>query len=382
MSEHSGVETSINNLKSEHEETRHAALLALADAVKSTDYAAQETIVWAVGDYAARSKDQFAIQIMKDAIEHPNFRVRNIAVTALQWIDSEQTATFLIQVLQTHPNSNARDTAAERLGTLIDSRAVKPLAEALFDPESHVQSSAHLGLKHLQHGGYSMSDLVEYLIAKLNDSDPQIRQLAARWLGSSQDERALEPLVNSLLYDEMPAVRASAAMSIARLKDQRAVDPLITALTDSASSEIGKVCDHAAGALGEIRDTRAVEPLILALKNGCEGAAGGLGAIGDSRAVDPLITAFRQGNFTAAFALATLNDSTGIDALLDALQSEHQEQYIAAYSALQRVTDPRVVEALEAFHKTKQFAEMDRLAADVMRQIAKIAADVGKNLNK
>ena len=83
--------------------------------------------------------------------------------------------------------------------------------------------------------------------------DPEYEKRVAYFLG--------------MLKDEDPSRRWKAAEALARLGDDRAVDPLIESLSD----DDWRVRQKAAWALGQIGDPRALLPLRRALLNESEG---------------------------------------------------------------------------------------------------------------
>ncbi|NOQ48374.1 MAG: hypothetical protein GQ576_04440, partial [Methanococcoides sp.] len=63
--------------------------------------------------------------------------------------------------------------------------------------------------------------------------DPRVRAYAARALGRTGDERAVEPIIE-LLNDEDENVRSNVAMALGKLDDERAIEPLTKALNDNS----------------------------------------------------------------------------------------------------------------------------------------------------
>lgn len=136
-----------------------------------------------------------------------------------------------------------------------------------------------------------------------------IRASAADVLGESGDEKAIEPLVYTLIRDACPNVRAAAAVSLGKLGDSRIIDVLIRALTETreyagdflySTDECVNVRNSVIEALGSIGDEKAVETLIATYKAdhkqpnpGNEvthkSAARALARIGTSRAIETLV---------------------------------------------------------------------------------------------
>ncbi len=124
----------------------------------------------------------------------------------------------------------------------------------------------------------------------LEDADPGVRESAARALGRTWDEGAIEPLAWALRDDGDAAVREAAAQSLGRLWSESAVEALGRALlTDPARA----VREAAARALGDIGGAGGVSALVAALRDPRgsvrEIAVGALGAIGGKLAVAALV---------------------------------------------------------------------------------------------
>ena len=159
----------------------------------------------------------------------------------------------LIQSLKESPDPCS---AAEALGNLKASEAIKPLVDII---------------KH--------------------HKDRRVRRCAAEALADIGDKKAFDLLVSSLNdKDLITASRSAYALGI--LKDPGATKPLLHALTES------NIPCPAAEALGRIKDPRSVEPLIEALKHEDKSvrscAVIALGMIGDPRAIEPLTDTFMQ----------------------------------------------------------------------------------------
>jgi HEAT repeat protein len=99
----------------------------------------------------------------------------------------------------------------------------------------------------------------EYLLLKLEDSDPFVRVEAVQDLGELPGEMSLVA-VSKCLQDENMYVRAYAAEAlgkIGKLGPSLAVSGLLSVLHDSSAY----VRAMAASALGELQDQRAIAPL-------------------------------------------------------------------------------------------------------------------------
>lgn len=109
----------------------------------------------------------------------------------------------------------------------------------------------------------------ELLIAALNDTNADVRNLAITALGKLGDLRAIEPLITAL-DDEDAGVCCSAAIALGQLGDKRAIEPLINRLNANErwlKEEISGVRIFVAHALGELGEERALPALSWLQKN-------------------------------------------------------------------------------------------------------------------
>lgn len=131
---------------------------------------------------------------------------------------------------------------------------------------------------------------VPSLIACLKTAQPMIRTRAAEVLGLLHDERAVGPLIESLLTDDDAAVRSASARSLGRLRAREAKTALLVALYDP-EPEVGAGAAEALGQLGEGGET--VEALLVALRDRDPdkraNAARALAELGDAQVIEPLL---------------------------------------------------------------------------------------------
>jgi len=106
-----------------------------------------------------------------------------------------------------------------------------------------------------------------YSLSCLKDLSSGDRSTAARILGSIKDERALIPLMNSLLSDPDPEVRAYSARALGLLACDEAIEPLINALQNDKSA---LVCAYTIKALGRIGNMDTYKYIIEALEKDIE----------------------------------------------------------------------------------------------------------------
>lgn len=240
---------------------------------------------------------------------------------------------------------------------------------------------------------------IEQLSTELRHEDSAVREAAARRLGDTRDERAIEPLLG-VLRDEDRSVRWWAADALADLgwvpqtEEEKAVyliashdwwdwrelakigapaiEPLAEALTDTdpwvrrvavetlckiSGPEVRQTLVHALGAqdpyvrceaakaLGRIGGPQAVEALMRALRDHDKSvqseAVETLGRIGDPNAVEPLVEVLTDESgyvrARAAEALGQLGDGRAVKPLVDALADADSSVRLAAARAVDRL---------------------------------------------
>ncbi len=233
-------------------------------------------------------------------------------------------------------NAEIRYMAALALGDRQDLRAVDPLIAAIEDENWLVRIAAATALWKTNQD----SRAIESLITSLKHKETEIRERAARELGSIKDQRVIAPLRNAL-GDEAVQVQWTAVQALKSIEHPRALEALLFALNDVDPY----VQRSAAWALGEIRDPRAVEALLFALDD-----------------VDPKMRRW------AAEALGKTRDPRAVEALLFALNDVDPNMRSCAAEALGEIRDPRAVEPLIALLKDKIWW-VRRSAADALRKL-------------
>ena len=257
-----------------------------------------------------------------------SFRLHAIEVLAAIGATAVEPLTYALQ----DKDHFVKESAAEALGRLKDSRAVRPLMASLNDRTMTSASVRALGMI----GAPSVKPLTD----GMGTSNMQLRAYFAMALGETRDKLAVPPLMKAL-EDGDSRVRSNAAEGLGKLNDPQAVPKLIRALEDSN----GSVRGSAAGALGKLQDKRAVEPLLTLLKNDRESrwySVESLGQLRDKRAtvqIIPYLTdADRQLRLKAAEALALLEDNHAVDALIEALNDKDRDVKGGAANALRQTT--------------------------------------------
>lgn len=124
--------------------------------------------------------------------------------------------------------------AADALGEIKDTRAIKPLINAF--KEGDVMDFQYGISEALVKIG---KPAVEPLITALKDSDVNVRKNAVSALGNIKDARAVKPLINAL-RDSTWAVRTNAGWALSEM-GKPAVEPLVTALKNKDVEVVARV---------------------------------------------------------------------------------------------------------------------------------------------
>ena len=247
--------------------------------------------------------------------------------------------------------------------------AIEPLIARLDDSDANVRSSAARAL-----GEIGSDRAIEPLIARLDDSDANVRSSAARALGEIGSDRAIELLI-ARLDDSDANVRSSAARALGEIGSDRAIEPLIARLDDSDAN----VRSSAARALGEIGSDRAIEPLIARLDdsdaNVRSSAAMALSEIKSDRAIEPLIARLNDSDAdvrsSAAMALSEIKSDRAIEPLIARLDDPEWLTRFYAARALGEIGSDRAIELL--------IARLNNSDANVRSSAAEALGEIGSD---
>ncbi|HEX6780276.1 MAG TPA: HEAT repeat domain-containing protein [Ktedonobacterales bacterium] len=219
-------------------------------------YSNELTLCAWVIDAVGMLRDERAIPLLIEALEHADVDVRKAARSALAEI-GEPAVEPLNKVLLTE-GKQYRWFAADALYRIGDQRAAEPFRQALQDrsDNEYVRAEAAKALGKLGGAG-----VLALLVRRLHDKREleTVRRAAASGLGLLGDRRAFEPLLQAL-KEGTAGMRWDVAAALGDLSDPRGVEPLIALLKDSYM----QVRWEAAKALGKLGDKRALAPLHLA----------------------------------------------------------------------------------------------------------------------
>ncbi len=269
-------------------------------------------------------------------------RSRAVVLKALRGADDVIRTRAFNHFLDQYTNGshNVKRNALYRLGELGGKRPTDFLLELLNNAKKNLADAKLSG--------------VNVYMNELRKTEAVISAL-----GSSGDERAVEPLIDRF-KSEKPVQRHFMAKALGMIGDKRAVKPLLNALkvgTNSTadSSELVK-------ALGMLGDASAVEPLIAFLDKGDKRKViVALGELRDKRALKPLMAILKKNGREKRYAEKAL---TKIDAdwkSSDEYREAEGERILAAADMLGAFSADERREAAEELIKSKDPKAIDIL---------------------
>jgi len=288
--------------------------------------------------------DRSAVQPLIGLLGDDRSKVRQAAARALGSLKDARACSPLLAYLAEAEGQEIFEVISA-LGNLGDPGAVQPLI-ALLDRPNPLQP--HWGVVNAltQLGEGIIPDLLEVLADTARA--PLARVCAVQVLVCFPRPELLQPLL-AALNDSEAGVRLHAAQGLGALQDPAAIQPLLSLLNDPDTW----VCSNAIFALSRLNATCAVEPLIALLSsphaNVVSAAAQALGQLRDARALTPLLDAFFQKPDSAwqiARALCELNDPSVIEPLLDRLLVATREELFHSLTILSHFPDKRAITPL------------------------------------
>ncbi len=269
--------------------------------------------------------------------------------------DPIDTAAISLEEKGWKSNTDTSVSSGSSTTTSVSEGEVFDFAEALdglgpihFD----VQTKTENGKTHVAQTQVAQGT-IDALETALDDADADVRRTAAEALGSLEDPRAVEALLEALRSDSDETVRKMAAWALGEIEDPRAVAGLGQAVRSDGSSEVRAM---AAWALGEIESPEGVDALGAALRDSSvevrRMAVWGLGEIESPEAVEWLTPALRDEDVEirrkAAWALGEIESATAVPALGGAMGDSDAEVRSMAAWALGEIESPAAIDALRA----------------------------------
>jgi FOG: HEAT repeat len=232
----------------------------------------------------------------------------------------------------------------ELLGEVRSDEAIPRLLKLVEDSDSDVRRMAANAL-----GNIGDEQAIGGLLKLVEDSDSDVRRMAANALGNIGDEQAI-PRLLKLLEDSHPDVRRMAADALGNIGDEQAIPRLLKLLEDSHPD----VRRSAADALGNIGDEQAIPRLLKLLEDSDSyvrrSAADALGNIGDAQAIGELLKLLEHSDSDvrrmAADALGKIGDAQAIGELLKLVEHSHPYVRRMAADALGKIGDAQAIGGL------------------------------------
>ncbi|MEG4597347.1 HEAT repeat domain-containing protein [Microcoleus sp. F6_B3] len=198
--------------------------------------------------------------------------------------------------------------------------------------------------------GETRSDeAISGLLKLVEDSDSDVRRMAADALGKIGDEKAIPGLLKLVEYSDS-YVRRSAADALGKIGDEKAIGELLKLVEDSDSD----VRSRAADALGKIGDEKAIPGLVKLVEDSDSDvrsrAADALGKIGNDRAIGGLLKLVEDSDSDvrscAADALGKIGNEKAIGGLLKLVEDSESYVRSCAADSLGKIGDERVIPGL------------------------------------
>ncbi|HEX9892766.1 MAG TPA: M56 family metallopeptidase [Gemmatimonadales bacterium] len=317
-------------------------------------------------DRSVQAVDRESARLLVGALEDRVPSVRGAAAEALGSLRDTLAIRALMEVLRRDPDAGVRRAAAWALGEIEDARAIPALADALrSDTDQEVRRNAAWAMGSIEDAA-AVPALAEAL---RRERDVAIRKTIIEALGSIEDMSVTAGLTPSL-KDADPEIRQAAAEALGSIEDPRSVDELMAAARDDVPEVRRAVID----ALGSIEDRRAAPAIARALSDSDvevrRAAADAMGSLDELRQVPrELIAAINDSDAEVRYkviqALGSFEDPAAVGPLSALLKDEDVQIRRAVIEALDDIKDPAVTRALrEALRDADP--EVRRMAAKAL----------------
>jgi len=158
-------------------------------------------------------------------LEDPDDRVVSCALVALGHLGVGASGT--ISPLASHQSADVRHSVAYCLGRRDDALSRDTLILLSTDPETDVRSWATFGLGSLSE--IDSAAIREALVARLSDSDHEVRGEAMLGLAVRGDSRAVPAILNELKHEEVSVLAFEAAAALPDRSFVRRLQALLVA---------------------------------------------------------------------------------------------------------------------------------------------------------
>ena len=259
----------------------------------------------------------------------------------------------------------SQNTILSALSDLGDSRALLPVLALLDNQDSGIRLEAMRTLGPMLSNNSEASDIIA---DHLDDENPAIQILAARYLGQTRSRSALPKLTELAENAKRPALRATALVALGKIGHRRSLDVALRILQNGpqslrpiAADVISEVADESTASRllplatnnKLLHQSLAIEALGAALRGSeSQRAAAALQTIASGRRLKPALAATE--------ALAGMKGELAKDALLKLGASAGPRRKVAAIVGIGSQRDKR---ALPLLRKSLQAANRDLSAA-------------------
>ncbi len=234
------------------------AVEPLIDAVVSANPSVDSAAGGALGQFKDPRIVIRMITILKDAriqsLPTGNY-IQSGAIFALGEEGAPQAIEPILETIKREPRSPLVEDCAKALGKM-GSAGVEALIPLLNDPNQGIRWSAYKALA--QTGNPRAFDS---MLAALKIYDPIVSPVAADFVASSKDPRALPALIAAMRDPHQGVNSEWIAMALAK-----SGSPAVEPLTEVLRGPDARARFYAARALEEIKDPRATDALLAALK--------------------------------------------------------------------------------------------------------------------
>jgi HEAT repeat protein len=321
------------------------------------------------------------LELLDRQVLPPKLKIRMFGISG-----SNYAIPYLEQALN-EPDYRIRENAVEALGAIASLAVVFPLIQGINDKMPSIrQKSAEI----LGNLGYNTG--IDALILALEDSDRTVSLSAAEALGKIATPVAITALKRVFYKQDYSPTWWGVAIALGKLGDRRAIDTLLAALNHSATNT--RIA--AADALGEIGNEETIAALLNTLGDPHEfvrtRAAYGLAKIGQDPVVEQLILALNHPRYlvreSAAIALGEIGTTAAENALTAALTDPNEWVKLRAQQGLDRIQAAMIAPACgndqnSAIELSKPLDEIFENLSDnssfVREKAAKILGQIGSD---
>ena len=365
-----------------------AALPHLLDALEDENAEIRASAATALGKLKDVRPVEQLISLVEDSLEDTT--VRNNAITALGNIDDTRAETVLLTVFRNETgipqhraitalgklksttavpelirilndreaNPAARINAATALGKIKGTRAVKSLEERLLD-ETEYNITMVVAVKHkkffqavadaVRSFTLTSENVDEKLISCLTDTwehDP-VRIAAAKALGRTGTDKAIEQLKDTLANDTVEGVRQAAGLALGETERKDMIPTLVEVMKSPKATGDGR---GATQGLGEIADPSTIPDLVAIMQDTTvaieirRDAAVALGKIKSAEAEPALISELKKEGIDKTLklniigALGKIKSQAAVAELEPLLADEDADFHFTVADALFKIT--------------------------------------------